>query len=90
MTREEWMEKLKAEGFTDLQVVTIPADKNPGEHTHDQETVHVILQGQVTIVNAGVTKIYQAGDRLDVPAHTTHSALFGSQGCTMIVGIKNN
>ena len=88
MTQEEWMKKLEEEGFSDLKVISIPANNNPGEHTHEEEGVHIILQGDVTITNKGETRVYAAGDRLDVPEHTTHTAVFGSQGCTMIVGIK--
>lgn len=90
MTQQEWMEKLKGEGVKDLGVVVKPANTTD-THTHDQATVHVMLEGQVTITDTngdGQIHVYKAGDYLEIPAETTHTVVFGPQGLTMIVGIK--
>jgi quercetin dioxygenase-like cupin family protein len=87
MDEKKWIEKLKGEGI-ESRVCSMEPNFNPGEHTHDEHTVHVILKGELTIINQEGKKVYKPGDRVDFPAGTTHSAAFGSNGCTMIVGVK--
>jgi mannose-6-phosphate isomerase-like protein (cupin superfamily) len=87
MTQNQWIEKLEKEGVKDIAVVTMdPGSK--GEHTHEETTIHVILKGELTVVdNTGKTE-YKPGDYIEFPAGTTHSVVFGSEGLTMIVGTK--
>lgn len=84
----KWIEKLKEEGFTDVTVVELEPNFSPGEHTHDVATTHVVLKGELTITDQKGKKTYREGDRVDFPAGTKHKALFGPQGCSMIVGTK--
>lgn len=87
MIEQEWMKKLQDEGVKDLTIVTMePGVK--GEHTHDESTIHVILQGKLTIKDSTGEKIYHPGDYIEFPAGTKHSVIFGSQGLSMIVGTK--
>lgn len=85
MNEQEWMEKLKQEGFTDIETRPIPTGDFP-EHTHDQHTVHVILDGELTIVASEDTRVFRAGDRVEFPAGTTHKSK-GTSG-RMIIGVK--
>ena len=56
------------------------------EHTHAQETAHIILSGEMTLTMNGRTMTYRAGGRCDVPAGTVHSAKMGPQGCRYLIG----
>ena len=78
------------DGFSNIQTVSMQQGDIPNEpHTHPEHTVHVILKGQLTIIDAdGVSTIYKTGDRIDFPAGTTHTAQIGEQGLRMLVGTK--
>ena len=56
------------------------------DHRHAQETAHVILSGEMTLILNGEPKTYQSGDRCDVPAGATHSARMGPRGCRYLIG----
>ena len=56
------------------------------DHTHAAETAHIILDGEMALTQAGVTRTYVAGDRCDVPAGAVHSARMGDRGCRYLVG----
>lgn len=90
MNQQEWEMQLETEGFSDIRLVTVRQDEMPNEpHTHDQETVHVVMKGKLMITDAaGVTTTYEVGDRVDFPAGTTHTAQTGPEGMKMIVGVK--
>jgi quercetin dioxygenase-like cupin family protein len=88
ITQDEWTKKLDEEGFSSIEIVTVMPKGTPGPHTHDTETVHVILQGELTITDENGETTYREGDRLDFPAGTTHTATFGKAGCSMIVATK--
>lgn len=90
MNQQEWEMQLETEGFSDIRVCPVKhSDIPPEPHTHDQETVHIILKGKLTITDeAGVTTTYEVGDRVDFPAGTTHTAATGPEGMKMIVGVK--
>ncbi|MBI4836579.1 MAG: SRPBCC domain-containing protein [Candidatus Abawacabacteria bacterium] len=84
----EWMEKLIKKGFKDIRVCPIPAALDFGEHTHEEHTVHVILDCELTIADSGTSKTYGSGDYVEFPAGTTHAVKSGPTAGSMIVGIK--
>ena len=88
MDLSDWEKKLKAEGFS----VTYVWQDGPGafysDHTHETETAHVILDGEMTLTSEGKTHTYKPGDRCDVAAHTVHSARMGPKGCRYLIGEK--
>lgn len=88
MTQHTWTEKLKEEGFTHIRLAKLEPNYDAGEHIHEEETVHVILTGEITITDeVGSTTVIE-GDRFDIHAGTTHSVKAGPDGCTMLVGSK--
>jgi len=56
------------------------------DHQHDEETAHIILAGEMTLLLDGQARTYRSGDRCDVPAHSTHSARMGPRGCRYLIG----
>lgn len=89
MTIEEWITLLEQEGFTDLRVCPIPPNQDLPEHTHDEHTVHVIIEGDLTIIDKDGTRTFSSGDRVDFPAGTVHKARGSTDDGTMLVGVKN-
>lgn len=88
MDTHVWIDQLTKEGFQEIQSHTKPAHTAWPEHTHDKETVHVIIEGELVTNDSSGENVYHAGDRFDVPAGGTHSAKCGPAGCTFIVGWK--
>ncbi|MFB3921417.1 MAG: cupin domain-containing protein [Terriglobia bacterium] len=80
--------QLRTEGFTH----TYAWEDGPGvfypDHTHPNETAHVILEGEMTVTSQGKTRTYKPGERFDVPAQTVHSARMGPKGCRYLIGEK--
>src|SRR5438034_4445494 len=60
------------------------------DHTHLVRTAHVILDGEMILTSEGRTRTVKAGERLDVPANTIHSARMGPAGCLYLVGEEEN
>jgi quercetin dioxygenase-like cupin family protein len=59
-----------------------PGDTYPS-HSHDYTKALVCERGSITFhLSDGTAHALRAGDRLVVPAGTTHSAVVGSEGCT--------
>ncbi len=88
MNEQEWIKKLEQEGFENIRVCPIEAGFDSGEHTHDEHTVHVILNGELTISNLEGSKTFRQGDRVEFPAETKHKAKGGVNAGRMIVGVK--
>lgn len=88
MNEQEWMEKLKSEGYKGLKVFANEPNALFGEHTHHVPTVHVILSGELIVRESGAEKVMKKGERFEFAAGTTHTAQCGLAGCTMIVGMK--
>jgi mannose-6-phosphate isomerase-like protein (cupin superfamily) len=77
---------LRREGFTHTYVWQDGPNAAYPDHTHDADTAHIILSGEMTLTTAGATRTYRVGERCDVPARAVHSARMGSTGCRYLVG----
>jgi len=90
MSEEEWKKKLLEEGYKILGIHTFEIDEKGDEHTHDEATVHVILEGDLIIQDKnGEERVYHAGERFNIAQGTTHTVTPGPLGCRMIVAVKN-
>jgi mannose-6-phosphate isomerase-like protein (cupin superfamily) len=89
MNQQAWVELLEKEGIKEIRVVEIAPNTNPGEHTHETAEVHVVLSGGFTII-APEKRTCSVGDRLDITAGTTHTVVFGPEGCRLLIGVKHN
>lgn len=88
MTKDAWKEQLTTEGFTDLTECTIGPASDLGAHTHNEHTVHVILDGSLIVIDGPDEDVLAVGDRTEFPAGTTHRAVTGPTGVTMLVGVR--
>jgi uncharacterized protein YjlB len=86
MSERQWVDALRAEGYTRSYVWQDAPHAHYTDHTHAQDSAHVILQGQMTLVMAGQARTYGVGERVDVPAGAVHSATMGAQGCRYLIG----
>lgn len=88
MDAREWEKKLRKEGFSHFFVWQDGPDAFYPDHTHSILTAHIILDGEMSLSMEGETRTCKAGDRVDVPAGTVHSAKMGPRGCKYLVGQK--
>jgi mannose-6-phosphate isomerase-like protein (cupin superfamily) len=78
--------RLQEEGFHHTYVWQDGPDAFYSEHVHHEETAHIILSGEMTLIMDGEAKTLCAGERCDVPAGTRHSARMGPRGCRYLIG----
>ncbi len=88
MDESTLISQLESEGFTDVRVCPIPPPEDLPEHTHDEHTVHIILEGDLIITDHAGTHTYHPGDRVDFPAGTTHKAKGTIENGRMVIGVK--
>ncbi len=79
---------MEQDGFTNVHVCPIPPNQDLPEHTHDKHTVHIILDGELTIIGAEGTYTDKLGDRVEFPAGTVHKARGATDTGTTIIGVK--
>lgn len=78
--------RLQQEGFRRTYIWQDGPNAFYPEHVHDQETAHIILGGEMTLIMDGQPKTFCAGERCDVPAHAIHAARMGPRGCRYLIG----
>jgi mannose-6-phosphate isomerase-like protein (cupin superfamily) len=86
MDEKKLAEGLRREGFRHTYVWQDPANAFYPDHQHQEETAHIIVSGEMTLLLDGEVKTYHAGERCDVPAGATHSARMGPRGCRYLIG----
>jgi quercetin dioxygenase-like cupin family protein len=83
--RAELEERLRSEGLSATSWGNDPGDRY-GEHSHDYDKVLVATAGSITfhLPELGREVELHAGERLDLPARTRHSATVGPEGVTCL------
>jgi quercetin dioxygenase-like cupin family protein len=77
MDEKKLAEQLRNAGFALTYVWQDAPNAHYPDHTHPEETAHIILSGEMTLTMASQIETYRAGQRRDVPAGATHSARIG-------------
>ncbi len=88
MTEQEAITKLTQEGFKNVKVVHMEPNANMGQHTHAENTVHIIIKGELFITDEDGTKEYEKGDRVEFMADTVHTAAVSNEPFIMVVGTR--
>jgi quercetin dioxygenase-like cupin family protein len=86
MNEAEAIAALEREGFARVYVWQDRPGAVYGDHTHATISAHVIVTGEMSLTQGGVTRTYRVGDRVDVPAGVIHSARMGPSGCRYVIG----
>ena len=86
MDEKELSKQLEREGFAHAYVWQDRPNTFYPEHTHETETAHIILSGELMLTMGGHAETYRAGARCDVPAGAVHSAKIGPAGCRYLIG----
>lgn len=88
INEQEIKSQLIKEGFGGVFTYQDDPNFEYARHTHEKSAVHVILEGSMTLTDAEGAKELLAGERINIPAGTVHSAKMGPRGCKYIVGEK--
>lgn len=85
MTHAELEARLAAGGLTASSWGNEPGDRYQA-HQHDYDKVLVATAGSITfhLVDVGTDVTLAAGERLDLPARTSHAASVGPDGVTCL------
>jgi quercetin dioxygenase-like cupin family protein len=83
------LDRLTAEGYSCHSWSNGPGVWYP-VHDHPYQKAIVVLEGSITFYLPATKKEHplKAGERLDIPAHTAHSATVGPQGVSCLEGQK--
>jgi quercetin dioxygenase-like cupin family protein len=78
-------DRLRAEGLEASSWSNGPGDRY-GAHDHSYDKVLVVVSGSITfgLPDLARSVLLTRGDRLDLPAGTTHDAVVGSSGVTCL------
>jgi quercetin dioxygenase-like cupin family protein len=87
---QQWIKRLTEEGYTHVHICRNSPNTKFDEHTHKEHTVHVLSQGEMTLVEHDRTTTLHEGARLEIPPGTTHTVQCGPKGCAFIVGVKKD
>jgi quercetin dioxygenase-like cupin family protein len=86
-TSDDLMTRLRSEASGCYSWSNGPGDRYAA-HSHTYEKVLYCVEGSITFVLEGEASRLElkAGDRMVLPAGTSHSAVVGPAGCTCIEG----
>jgi quercetin dioxygenase-like cupin family protein len=86
-SRHALREQLETDGF-DCFVWEDRPTATYAPHAHDHDESLWVIEGTITFGIGGTDYRLDAGDRLMLPAGTTHSARVGPAGATYLIGQK--
>ena len=88
MNSEEFLQLLLREGFPEpVEVQQVP-NGQLGIHEHPFEVRALVVEGDITIVIDGLSKIYKVGDVFHLELKQLHAESYGSEGVKYLASRK--
>ena len=88
MNSEEFLQLLRRDGFPEpVEVQQVPNGRL-GIHEHPFEVKALVIEGDITIVIDGLSKIYKAGDIFRLALKQPHAESYGSEGVKYLASRK--
>jgi quercetin dioxygenase-like cupin family protein len=84
--RESFESRLRAEGYPEIRVNEMEANRSNPEHEHPFDVRALILDGDITLTIAGQRQTYRAGQEFSMKAGCRHIEDVGPQGVKYLVG----
>ena len=88
MYNNDWIKKLKEEGFNNFVIWYDKPHAYYPTHAHLETNVHVVLAGEMELNLLSNTHFLKPGDRIDIPGGVKHEAKMGKAGCRYLIGFK--
>jgi len=89
MNESEFRAGLAKDGFSDVEVRTIPANVYNKGHAHAFDVRALMMAGELTLTAQGKPTTYRAGEIFTLAANCEHVEQFGPQGATYLVGRRH-
>lgn len=86
MNPHEFEASLKADRFSEIVTIERPVGYQLGEHQHPFDACALITSGEITLVVAGVSTTYVAGEIFRLAAGVSHLESAGPEGVSYLVG----
>ena len=88
MNKEQFLHSLRQNGFPEpVEVQQIP-NGQLGIHEHPFEVRALVIDGSITIVIDGLSKIYNAGDVFHLSFKQPHAESYGPEGVKYLASRK--
>jgi quercetin dioxygenase-like cupin family protein len=81
-------QKLKADGFVEIETKSHEPRPANGDHGHHFSARGMILDGAFTITINGAPRCYRAGEIFEVAEGTIHNEAVGPEGARVVAGRK--
>jgi quercetin dioxygenase-like cupin family protein len=88
MERDDFIEMLAREGFTQTVLVEREANGFIDDHEHPFEAKALILEGEITLRHGARETRYRVGDVFHLQANEPHWERYGPDGVCYLVGRK--
>lgn len=88
MNSEQFLQLLLREGFPEpVEVQQVP-NGQLGIHEHPFEVKALVVEGDISIVIDGLSKIYKAGEIFHLELKQPHAESYGSEGVKYLASRK--
>ena len=88
MSSEQFLQSLRQDGFPDpIEVQQVP-NGQLGMHEHSFEVRALVVEGAITIVIDGLSKIYHPGDIFQIKLMQPHTESYGPVGVRYLASRK--
>ena len=88
MTTAAFEERLKSDGYVEIETKRLDPRPANGEHGHHFDVRGLVLEGAFIVTLEGVARTYGPGDVFEVAAGQLHFEEVGPDGTTVMVGRK--
>lgn len=90
MNSEQFLQSLRRDGFPDpVEVQQVPNGRLD-IHEHPFEVRALVLEGAITIVTDGLSKIYKVGDVFQLQLKQPHAESYGIEGVKYLASRKQS
>ena len=88
MNESEFAEKLKADGYTEIETQDLKPKQAHGEHGHPFAIRGLVLTGTFTVIQDNQPTVYKPGQVFAVAHGDPHDETIGPEGARVLVGRK--
>ena len=88
MDARAFEEKLKTDGYTEIEIKTYDPHPPNGEHGHHFSVRGFVLEGAFIVIRGQTPVTYRTGDVFAVAEGCLHAEEIGPEGARLLVGRK--
>lgn len=88
MDTSEFEAKLKADGYSEIEIKRYEPHPANGEHGHHFSVRGLVLEGAFTVIQDQKPVTYRTGENFAVPEGCLHAEEIGPEGARVLVGRK--